>query len=281
MSLDDQLRDALNLEAEMRDVPQPDLQGLISGGRARRRRRNAARIGIAAAVAVLVGGGSYGVTQLDSESSGVPEITDEPTQPPTTPSSLRDGRPPEPGTYRIFVGRDADVEVIEADVTLEGPGWSSSSGYPLLSEGRSRAGVGAYQPSAVAGRSGCTSSWEAYPQQTRDAGETPGDLAQQLARLPRSTVLQPPAPTEAFGRDAIHLKLRIDDNCPVPESYRVVDGRGISYSNVAKEVVIDFWVVDLGGAPVVVDMWHQAGSSAQLVDRVARARDSISFVPAE
>ena len=75
--------------------------------------------------------------------------------------------------------------------------------------------------------------------------------------------------------------MRIDDNCPVPESYRVADGRGITYSNVAKEVVIDFWVLDLGGGPVVVDMWHQAGSSAQLLDRVARARDSISFVPAD
>ena len=278
MSLDEQLRAALNLEAEMRDVPQPDLQGLISGGRVRRRRRNAARIGIAAAVAVLVGGGAYGVTQLDSGSTGAPDITDEPTQPPTTPSSMSGARLPlEPGTYRMLVGTDADGEAIQAEVTVAGPDWKSGS-HPLLSEDGSKASVGVYQPHAVAGRTGCTNGWEG---QSRDAGETPQDLALQLTRLPRSTVVQPPTPSEAFGRDTIHLKLRIDDNCPVPQIYRVADDRGITYSHVAKEVVIDFWVVPLGGPPVVVDMWHQAGSSAQLVDRVARARDSISFVPAD
>ena len=279
MSFDEQLRAALNLEAEMREVPQPDLQGLISGGRVRRRRRSAARIGTAAAVAVLVGGGAYGVMQLDSESTGAPEITEEPTQPPTTPSPLSEDRPPmEPGTHRLSVGLDAEFEVMEAEVTVDGPGWRNSGGYPLVSEGRSRAGVGVYQPSAVAGRTGCTSSWES---QSRDAGETPQDLARQLTRLPRSTVLQPPTPTEAFGRDTIHLKLRINDNCPVPENYQVAEDRGITYSNLAQDIVIDFWVLDLGGAPVVVDMWHQSGSSVQLMDRVAQARDSISFVPAE
>ena len=280
MNLDEQLRATLSLEAEGRYAPPPDVENLISGGRARRRRRNAARIGIAAAVAVLVGGGAYGVTQLDSQPSGAPEITEEPTKPPTTPSPLSNDRPPmEPGTHRLFIGRDADVEVIEADVTLDGPGWRNSGGYPLVSEGRSRAGVGVYQPDALAGRSGCTSSWEA--RRTRDAGETPQDLARQLTRLPRSTVLQPPTPTEAFGRDAIHLKVRIDDNCPVPENYQVAEDRGITYSNLVQDIVLDFWVLDLGGGPVVVDMWHQAGSPAQLVDRVARARDSISFVLAD
>ena len=182
MNLDEQLRATFSQEAEGRYAPPPDVESLISGGRVRRRRRNAARIGTAAAVAVLVGGGAYGVTQLDSELSGAPEITKEPTKPPTTPSPLSDDRPPmEPGTHRLFVGRDADVEVIEADVTVDGPGWSDSGGYPLVSEGRSRAGVGVYQPDALAGRSGCTSSWEA--RQTRDAGETPRDLAQQLTRL--------------------------------------------------------------------------------------------------
>lgn len=277
MNLDEQLRATLSQEAEGRHAPPPDVHSLITGGRVRRRRRTAARIGTAAAVAVLLGGGAYGVTQLDSQPSGAPEITREPTQPPRTP--LSDDRPPlEPGTHRMYVGRDANVEVIVADVTVDGPGWRDSSGDPMVSEGRSRGGVGFYQPDALAGRSGCTSSWDA--RQTRKAGETPPDLAQQLTRLPRSTVVQPPTPTQAFGRPAIHLKARIDDNCP-PEIYRVAEGRGISYSYVAKEVVIDFWVLDLGGDPVVVDMWHQAGSPTQLVERVARARDSISFVLAD
>ena len=42
-------------------------------------------------------------------------------------------------------------------------------------------------------------------------------------------------------------------------------------------MVIDFWVVDLVGVPVVVDMWHQEDASSKLVDRIARTRDSITF----
>jgi hypothetical protein len=57
--------------------------------------------------------------------------------------------------------------------------------------------------------------------------------------------------------------------------------RGISYSDVPKEVVIDFWVVDLDGTPVVVDLWHQIDASSELVDQATRVRDSISFVTPE
>jgi hypothetical protein len=121
----------------------------------------------------------------------------------------------------------------------------------------------------------------AAPRRGRDAA----GLARQFARLPQSTVVQPPTPTEAFGHDALHLRLRIDDSCPSDQVYRVAETskgyRGISYSNVPKEVVIDFWVVDLDGTAVVVDLWHQGDASTELVDRATRARDSISFVKPE
>ena len=42
--------------------------------------------------------------------------------------------------------------------------------------------------------------------------------------------------------------------------------------------MIDFWVLDLDGAAVVVDAWHQAGASVDLVDKVTRAPESITFV---
>ena len=41
---------------------------------------------------------------------------------------------------------------------------------------------------------------------------------------------------------------------------------------------MDFWVLDLDGVPVVVDAWHQSDASADLVDQVAQARESITFV---
>ena len=49
----------------MRTAPAPDVDRLIIGGKVRQRRRNLARVGVAAAVAVLVAGGVYGVTKID------------------------------------------------------------------------------------------------------------------------------------------------------------------------------------------------------------------------
>ena len=183
----------------------------------------------------------------------------------------------EPGTHRLSVGLDAEFEVMEAEVTVEAWAGATAAATPWCP----RAGAG---PASV---STSRLPWPAGPVRQQLGIAEPGrgrdatGPGPPLTRLPRSTVLQPPTPTEAFGRDTIHLKLRINDNCPVPENYQVAEDRGITYSNLAQDIVIDFWVLDLGGAPVVVDMWHQSGSSVQLMDRVAQARDSISFVPAE
>ena len=64
MNLGEQLRAALNQEADMQPTP-PDIDGLITGGRDRRRRRNMLWAGGAALAVVLVGGGAYAVTQRE------------------------------------------------------------------------------------------------------------------------------------------------------------------------------------------------------------------------
>ncbi len=46
-------------------------------------------------------------------------------------------------------------------------------------------------------------------------------------------------------------------------------------------VVMDFWVMELEGRAMVVDTWHQQGASADLVRRIAEARDSVTFVTDE
>ena len=283
MSLDNELTAAFEREAETREVPLPDVERLIRGGRARRRRRNLARIGIAAAVAsVLVGAGAYCVTQVDlggPESVTVPPASSgsEPSEPAAVPPSFQylDRTPIEPGTYRMFVGADPSGVKIEADLTITGPNWAAGE-QPVVSEGDTWAGVGVYQPDALAGAAPCSGEWKG-----RDADRTPRSLARQLVRLPRSTVVQPLTPTEAFGHAAIHLRLRIDDQCPVGKYYQVaqapVGPRGITYSRLAKEILIDFWVVDLDGTAVVVDMWHSIDASTELVGRANQVRDSIDF----
>jgi hypothetical protein len=179
----------------------------------------------------------------------------------------------------MLVGADPTGTKIEADLTITGPNWASGE-QPAVREGETRAGVGVYQPDALADGAPCSGNW-----QGRAARGTPHALARQLVELPRSTVVQPLTPTEAFGHDAIHLRLRIDDQCPPDEYYQIAAGpalsRGIRVGFVLKKVLIDFWVVDLDGTAVVVDMWHQADASTELVGRATQVRDSINFVTDE
>ena len=53
--------------------------------------------------------------------------------------------------------------------------------------------------------------------------------------------------------------------------------RPVSYDGDAR-VLIDFTVVNLGGGPTVVEMWHQDDAPSQMVDQITRSRNSVTFV---
>ena len=195
MSLDDELRSAFAQEARTRPAPPPDPDGLIRGGRARRRRRTLERAGASAVAAALIGAGAYGLLPLrandDAGAASLPSGASG-----GTTSSEPSGRPElAPGTYRRFVGYSATGPRIEAAFTVDGDNWSDGD-FPLVAEryGSVFGGIGVYQPSAIATGNGCLDS-----STTSDLGDTPRVLAAQLARLPRSTVLQGPGATRAFG----------------------------------------------------------------------------------
>ena len=271
MNLDHQLRTALDQEAEWRSAPAPDVDGLISRGRVRRRRRNLARFGVATAVAVLVAGGWYGGTKVDSGTTVEPA----PAPSTTAPQIYRTtGTVIEPGTYRMVVGVDTTGAAIHADLTFGAEGWQGDD-YPVLRDAGSYGAVAVYRPLMLAAGTGCL-----VDRPSEKIHKTPQKLAQQLTQLPRSTVVQPPTPVQAFGHPAVHLRLRINQNCGAGV-YRVAEtargGHGISYGP-PKEVVIDFWVLDVGGVPVVVDAWHEIDASRHLVAQIARVRSSITFV---
>lgn len=291
MNLDQELTAAFGREAETREAPPPDVEWLIHRGRARRRRRNAGRIGVAVAAAVVAGGSAYGVSHLDGGDPGpdaVPPATSE-SEPAAVPSHLPDQRNMTwiaPGAYRVFVGSDPAGDKIEADLTLSSSNWNWS-GQPVVHEPLvdAWAGVGVYQPRALASVAPCSDNWRGRP-----ASAAPQSLARQLVRLPWSTVVEPLTPTTAFGHDALHVRLRIDDRCPWNEYYQIAEtrtadtpaeSRGISYGSTSKKVLIDFWVVDLDGTAVVVDMWHQVDASTELVGHATEALDSINFVTNE
>jgi hypothetical protein len=279
MSLDEELRSAFEQEARTRVAPPPDPAGLIRGGRARRRRRTLERVGTAAAGAALVVAGGLGLQQLWVP--GAPSVS-------SPPSGTADGSTlPDPfgrselapGTYRRVVGYSAAGPRIEADFTVDGNNWSDGD-FPLAAEGFGSvfAGVGVYQPRAIAAGNGCLDGAT-----TSDLGGTPRRLASQLARLPRSAVLQAPVAVRAFGYSGRHLRLRIDASCR-RTYYRVAESpmgdRGITYTqpDADKDVVIDFWVLDVAGTMVVVDQWHTVDASDALVAQTDRTRDSIVLV---
>ena len=187
-----------------------------------------------------------------------------------------------PGTFRILVGADPVGAPISADLTFAGTGWSAGN-FPLLGDGESFGGLGVYQPSALAARSGCDGDLV-----TSNVEGSPSSLAQQLTTLPGSTVLQPARSPSSSAATPSTLQVKIPQSCPISSYYRVAEtprgGRGITYDRpdlTLPPVVMDFWVIELEGRAMVVDTWHQQGASADLVRRIAEARDSVTFVTDE
>jgi hypothetical protein len=239
----------------------------------RDRRHRTWATALTAAAALLVAGAVYGVTMIDSPTAH------EPAGPPHTnaPKAYQDssGAPIDPGTYRMWVGLTGNGLAIDADLTLDGGGWKSQHD-PVRRDTNGHYGaVAVYQPTALAAGTGCLGDTP-----NRHVSQSPAKLAQQLAQLPRSSVVQSPTPERAFGRDVVHLRLRIKDDCR--DEYRLAEtmtgDHSISYGKTPHKVDIDFWVTEVGGYPVVVDTWHTAGASRPLVDQIARTWQSIKFV---
>ena len=271
MSVDARIRKGLTMiEKELPEVDTLDSSKNLERDTRRGDRRRRALI--AAAAAVLVAGGVYGVTRANSDT------TNQPAHRPSTstPQAYRDdGATKPPGRYRMLVGVDDAGAPIDADFTFYGV-WEGG-GDPVYQSGGGVApgGMAIYQPLALAAGSGCLSD----PPNT-NVGQTAQQLAQQLARLPQSTVLQRAATTQAFGHEAVHLRLLIDQQNCGQDIYRVAEtlrgGHGISYG--PQPVLVDFWIENVGGGPMVVETWHGEGAPSQMVDQIARTQRSITFV---
>jgi hypothetical protein len=268
------LREALAERIDAVGPARPDLDALVRLGETRLRRRRRTTLATVAAAAVLVAGGGYGVTKLDSDTAVRPAGTSHTTTPQTY--RAKGGSDIAPGTYRMPVGVDDTGAAVDANLTFDHV-WLGGI-YPATGDGTGKfGGVAVYQPLALAAGTGCQSD----PPNTQ-VGQTPHQLAQQLAQLPQSTVIQSPTRMQKFG-GAVHLQLRIISHCGSNDWYRVAEtprgDHGITYGfKPRRPVLIDFWVKDVEGTPIVVETWHQDGLSRHTVDQIARTRDSITFV---
>ena len=219
MSLDEELRTTLGLEAGARSVPPPDVLGLIRGGRIRRRRRTVARLGAVAVAALLVGAIGLGVATEPPRGSGagLPARPDRRNR--GIPRSISDRVVLPPDTYRAYVGRQRGRW---RDHRRLHPRRAVLAGRRLRDPDRPvrrTAGFGVYQPDVLAASgTGCADDPMAPA-----PGTSPQALARRLARLPAQH--RPPGAhrTEAFGFPAEHLRLQIDVDCPT--YYLVAHGR--------------------------------------------------------
>src|SRR5262245_61942644 len=162
----------------MQTVPPPDVDTLVIGGKVRKRRRNLARVGwagLAAAAAVLIAGGVYGVMKPDPGNS--PPSATTPPSPTSTPNAQSyedNGSTIQPGTYRMFAGID-DAEVpIYADLTFDDNVDGVANGFPVLSDVHSDGGVAVYRPVALSAGTGCLNENKL----NTELGKTPQALAQ-------------------------------------------------------------------------------------------------------
>lgn len=109
----------------------PDIDGMIGSGQARRRRRNAARAGIAVLAVAAIGGGVYGVTQLGPDDDREPQVANQPSssvEVSTGQRSLPSSGPVEPGTYEVAGTTPWSV----ADYRITVPeGWTMRDGRTL------------------------------------------------------------------------------------------------------------------------------------------------------
>lgn len=117
MNLDDQLRAVLNAEADVRTAPPPDVRGMISGGRTRRRRRNAAWAGGSVLAALVAVGGLYGVAQLGDDHTNSEDhgIVDLPLGPQALPVTNDGATAIDAGTH---LAPEGESQVAAYDVTV-------------------------------------------------------------------------------------------------------------------------------------------------------------------
>lgn len=98
---------------------------------------------------------------------------------------------------------------------------------------------------------------------------------------PVGQVVRRPTLPRAFGHDALHVQLQINDHCPLDEYYRLAEThsgpRGISYADKPRLVDINLWIVDVDGTTVVVDMWHHVDTPSVMLEAARLTRRSIRF----
>ena len=207
----------------MQNATRPDMDRMISGGQARKRRAPGRE---PAAPPSRWCSSVAARTPSRSATAGTPKARGSQTpQPRRRREGRRRTRRPsprnqgglEPGTYRLLVGFDSKGAQIDADLTVGTRDWRDGN-FPIVRVGAFVGGVGVYQPHGLAAGSGCSGDRlnTDLGRGERSCNGSPGSL-EARSSSPLSGC-GPSATTRPIG-------VRIDDDCPAGQAYRVAETR--------------------------------------------------------
>ena len=286
MNLDQRLADAARHLAEQVDPPEVDLDAVRSQAHANRRRTLA--LAVAAAVVAV------GLAAIPLLAAGRGTATPEPAASPRSEiiRTLRDSncamdRCLKPNTYAIPLGGDSSQHRLRARLEVRSEGWEARYDAHRISQTNAEGAVvlTVYQPDAFAGPQPCGvhgAGTTVAPEATMD------DVARLLTTLPQFAVLEGPRALPAFGRDTRYVKVRADRvSCTMVRGARYqladiywgdgFDSGGESAIEPGRPVLIEFWVLELEGKPVVVEARQEGRPESAMIDRLDQVRQSLTF----
>lgn len=254
-----------------RGLDAPDLAELERRGRALRRRRTATAVG---AVVLLLAAGA-GTTQL----AGRADDTMGPASPPApSPTRSLDDRIDtrfDTGEEMLVAGR-ATSAYGDVDVTFDVPGpdwewWDVGMGLRRTGEEvNSYAAAVFFLFEPTARLKPCDA------ERQEPLGTDPDRLIANvtpLLSLAHSRVVQEPEVVRAFGRDAVHLRLRTDGSCPLSGLATQLQGvLGVESPAPEFDGALDLWHVvlpDSTSGSVLVASWELDGTERHRAERRA------------
>ena len=285
MSLDQRLRDAARRVAQDVDPPEVDLDAIRSTAHANRR----ARIALAVAAAIL----AVGLAGIPLLAAGRDTTAPQPAVSPRSQiirtlldSNCAADRCVRPNTYGIPLGQDTLGHRLRAKLTVHSGGWEADGYLHRLTRVDAGGAVvlAVYQPWEFAGSQPCDADG-ATRKVAPDA--TVEDVVRLLTTLPQFAVVDGPRAEPAFGRDTRHLAVRANRvTCPsLDDKYNLAhiygsDGLEPDFDSdidPGQSVLIDFWVLELDGKPVVVEARQEGTPDDAMVHQLDQVRRTLTF----
>jgi|GEM_PF-3058678 hypothetical protein len=229
-------------------------------------RRRGPLVGIAAAAVILIAGLVFFLTRDDTPvAEPAPNATQIPADDMDTPLA--------PGAY--FVDTDGDeASSLRGTFVIEGSGWTALPSGARKTFGEDYVSLLVVQVDQV-----WSPACESPAPDPAAAGSTATELANQIAGN-GFTVREALAPVSAFGHDGHHLVTEVPAGC-AHESHMVWGGpvfAGRYYQ--ADGQMVEYWFVDVGDTPIMVEAnWFPGSSPEEDVAELRAVLDTLVLTP--